>query len=101
MIPPPIILRVNQVSLAEQIEPHRRILSIHGPVGDGKWQHKQAQAIEYIESGKFAYYLFKDNRAVRLVVGRTATGEKFLKSEAEGEVPAMLLQQPSLSPAIN
>jgi len=33
---------------------------------------------------------------VRLVVGRADDGEKFLKAEPDGEIPALLLQLPSI-----
>ena len=51
--------------------------------------------MDYIESGLFAYFLMEDSRAVRLVVGRTAVGEKFLKAEPDGETPDRLLRLPS------
>jgi len=88
----PIPLTVNQVSLAESSEPHRRVLSLHGDVGRaGQWLHTQEQAIDYIESRFFSYFLRHNGRAVRVVVGRTAAGEKFLKGETDGEIPSTLL----------
>ena len=90
---------VNQVLLVEYDEPHRRISSIRGPVGKGEWHHTQTQAMEYIETRKFYYYIVKDGRPVRLVVGRTAAGKTFLKSELDGDIPTLLLQLPSTCPA--
>ena len=89
---------VNQVTLLEHDEPHRRIQSIHGPVGQGEWHHTQTQAIEYIERRIFSYYIAKDGRPVRLVVGRSAAGETFLKSNQDGDIPTLLLQLPSNFP---
>jgi hypothetical protein len=91
----PVTLLVNQVSLIGNAEPHRRIQLISGPVGQQAWHHTQEQAIEYIESRLFSYYLVKDSRAVRLIVGQTAAGEKFLKAEPDGDTPDLLLQLPS------
>jgi hypothetical protein len=91
----PVILNVHQVTLAEHVEPHRRVRVLHGRSGQRDWRHTQQQAMDYIESGLFAYFLLEDSRAVRLVVGRTAIGEKFLKAEPDGETPDRLLRLPS------
>ena len=92
---------VNQVSLVEHDEPHQRISSIRGPVGKGEWHHTQTQAIENIEARMFYYYIVKDGRPVRLVVGQTAECEKFIKSEIDGDIPMQLLQLPSTFPTTN
>lgn len=94
----PVTLNVNRVCLAAHPEPHRRVHTIHGCTGDLEWQHTQRQAIEYLEAGMFAYYLQHGTRAVPLVVGRTATGEKFLKAAPDGETPALLLQLLAATP---
>ena len=82
-------------------DPCRRVSSIHGPAGKGAWHHTQEQAIDYIESLLFSYYLVKDRRAVPLVVGQNAAGEKFLKAESDGNIPTLLLQLPSMLPDAN
>ena len=92
----PITLIIDHVSVAEFGEPHRRIQSVSGFVGEVEWNHTQAQAIKHIEGLLFSYYLFKDARPVRLVVGRTAAGEKFLKTTRDGEIPELLMQLPSI-----
>jgi hypothetical protein len=92
----PITLKVNKVCLVENVSPQRRVRSIHGRNGQGKWQHTQEQAIEFIENRLFSYYLINDERPVHLVVGQALTGEKFLKAEPDGDIPALLLQLPSI-----
>jgi hypothetical protein len=90
-------MKVNEVWLMAHPQPHRRIRSIRGSDGQITWQHTQEQAVEYLQKGLFAYYLLHDARAVRLVVGRTAEGESFLKAEPDGESPDLLLQLPAAS----
>jgi hypothetical protein len=90
----PVSLKVEQISLAEAAGPHRRVSVIYGCVREIEWQHTHEQAIEYIENRLFAYHVLHHDRAVRLVVDRTVAGEKFLKTELDGEVPALLLQLP-------
>jgi len=92
----PITLIIDQVSVAEFGEPHRRIQAVGGLVGEAEWNHTQAQAIEHIEGLLFSYYLFKDASPVRLVVGMTAAGEKFLKTTRDGDIPELLMQLPSI-----
>ena len=94
-----LTLKVSQVSLAEHGEPHRRLRAIHGSAGRGEWQHTQEQAIDYLENCLFNYYLLQDARAIRLTVGQTAAGEKFLKTEKDDHVSALLLQLPVI-PAV-
>ena len=87
-----LLLKVDHVSLLDHPEPQRRILAVHGKYGrDGEWRHTHEQAIEYIEKRMFSYYVNQDTRAVRLVVGRTPTGGKFLKSELDADEPRLLL----------
>ncbi len=88
----PVVLNVNQVSLIEHHQPHRRLRTIHGRVGRNPWQHTHEQALEYIQGGLFSYYLLHNGRAVRLVIGQTSDGEKFLKAELDGDIPTLLLQ---------
>jgi len=90
----PVTLKVEQISLAGPAGPHRRVSAIHGCVRQIDWHHTHAQAIEYLENRLFTYYLLHHARAVRLVVDRTVAGEKFLKTELDGEVPVLLLQLP-------
>lgn len=90
----PVTLKVEQISLAGPDGPHRRVSAIHGCVRQIEWQHTHAQAIEYLEHRLFTYYVLHQARAVRLVVDRTVAGEKFLKTELDGELPVLLLQLP-------
>lgn len=79
-------------------ELQQRLHTLHGREGEFSWFHTQRQAIEHIESRVINYFLFHNARPVRLTVGRTATGEKFLKTELDGDTPALLLQLPIITP---
>lgn len=91
-------LMVNQVSRTGDDLAHRRVQAIHGTNGEMVWQHTQEQAIENIAKKLFSYYLFENGRAVRLIVGRTAASETFLKAETDDDFPAQLLNLPSILP---
>jgi len=47
--------------------------------------------IQSIEQEQFCYYVKKDARALKLEVGRTPNGTKFLKTQADGDQPQLLL----------
>jgi len=93
-----ILLKVSWVDKADQPEVHRRIRRIGGSSRELQWNHTREQAIEYIERGQFAYYVEKDARALELGVGRTADGNKYLKTEADGEPSQLLLDLPPMPP---
>lgn len=95
-----ILLQVNWVDQCDQPEPHRRIRHIGGISNQLEWKHSQAQAIEGIEQGEFVYYVEKDGRVGRLMVGQTAEGWKYLTLRPEGGPPQLLLEMPKFpSPA--
>ena len=94
-----MLLKVQWVDKANAAEPHLRIRVIGGVSGELPWKHTQAQAIESIERGLFAYYVEKDAHATRLDVGRTASGEKFLTTRANGGISQTLLDLPAFPAA--
>ena len=73
-----ILLRVQWVDQSDHPEPYQRIRRIGGVSRDLQWKYTQQEAIESIERGLCAYYVKKGSLAVRLVVGRTADGRKYL-----------------------
>ena len=70
-----IILKVNWVEKSDEPSPSQRIRRIGGISNQIHWRHTQAQAIDSIEHGMFAYYIDKDSQALKLDVGVTAEGK--------------------------
>jgi len=89
-----ILLKVKWVDQTEAREPYLRIRQIGGDSGELQWKHTHEQAIQSIEGGIFHYYVERDARALKLEVGRTAEGCKFLKTSADVEYPQLLLNLP-------
>ena len=86
-----ILLEVQWVDQSNQPEPRQRIRHIGGDSGQFQWQHSEAQAIEFIERGQFAYYVKKDAGALNLGIGRTADGGKYLTIPAnDGQLQVLL-----------
>lgn len=73
-----------------------RIAAVGGVNSDGKrWKITTREAISQIENGKYAFFVEKPNRRVDIVIARTATGEKYLKSTTDKEQPDDLLSLPN------
>jgi predicted Rossmann fold nucleotide-binding protein DprA/Smf involved in DNA uptake len=89
-----IVLEVNWIDQSEHSDPHQCLRHIGGMAKEFQWKHSHTQAIQFIERRLFHYYVEKDGRALKLEVARTANGCKFLKTAADGEYPALLLNLP-------
>jgi hypothetical protein len=86
-----ILLKVKWIDKSDHPELHQRVGHIGGSSREFQWQHTQAQAIESIERGEFAYYVIKDVRALKLDVALTADGKKYLTIQAGNGHPQLPL----------
>ena len=87
-------LEVQCINKTDRYSAHDRIHSIGGLIGTYRWKHEQQQAIKWIEDGTFAYFVNKGGHEVKVVVAVAASGNKYLKTEADGEQPNNLLSLP-------
>lgn len=86
---------VKCINKSDRFNPHERILFIGGLNADGtRWKLSQQDAIKGIEEGKWAFYVSKNGKSVWVVVAVSAQGNKYLKTEADGEQPNNLLSLP-------
>lgn len=86
---------VGCINKSDRMSPYERIVSIGGANPDGsRWKMSQEAAISAIENGTYQFYVSVKGQSVWVVVAKSANGNKYLKTEADGEQPNNLLSLP-------
>jgi len=88
-----ILLKVNWIDRAS--DEQDLIKAIGGSSGELQWSHTEEQAIQSIEHRTFEYYIEQAGQSLRLEVGLADDGHKFLKTQADRDIPQHLLKLPS------
>lgn len=74
---------------------HERISHVGGVNVDGtRWKLTLDGAIEGVESGKWKFYVSVNGQSVWVFVSTSASGNKYLKTQNDGEQPNNLLSLP-------
>lgn len=88
-------VEIKCINKNDRYDPHERIKNVGGVNGDGtRWRLSQEEAIAGIEAGKWSFYVLQLGSIVRVIVATSRYGNKYLKTEADGEQPNNLLSLP-------
>ena len=91
----PARVQIQCVTKSDRYNPHERILGIGGSNQDGtKWYLTQENAIQYIEAGTYQFYVRVAYHEANVVVAVSQYGNKYIKTEADGDHPNNLLSLP-------
>ena len=86
------------INKSDPTDPHERIVSIGGRNSDGiAWKLSQPEAIQGIETGKWEFFVRRGGTTANVVVAVSRYGNRYLKTQADGEQPDNLLSLPECS----
>ena len=89
-------IQVRCINQSDRPNPDERILFIGGTSADGSlWKLSQQEAIAEMECGRWRFFVGRPGQdSVWLVVAVSPLGNKYVKTEADGEQPNHLLSLP-------
>ncbi len=85
--------QITCINKDDRYDPYERITHIGG-YGSKRWKVSQQEAIKMIERGEWRFYVSVNGRSVWVIVAESRFGNKYLKTEADGDEPNNLLSLP-------
>jgi hypothetical protein len=87
--------KVTCINKSDRQDIHERIAHIGGINADGtRWKLTEDEAIKGIENGTWTFYVSINAQTVNVVIAKSSSGRKYLKTEADGTTTNNLLSLP-------
>ena len=88
-------IRIMCINKLDRYNAHERISFVGGINADGtRWRLSQPDAVAGVESGKYQFWVSVNGQSVWVRVATSAYGNKYLKTENDGDQPDNLLSLP-------
>lgn len=86
--------QVRCINKNDRYSAHERIKNIGGFDNGQRWKITEDRAIAGIESGEWKFFVSVDGQSVWVIVAISRFGNKYLKTQNDGEQPDNLLSLP-------
>lgn len=88
-------VQITCIKKSDRQSAHERIQQVGGVNPDGtRWWLPLDQAIAGVERGEWSFYVSVNGTSVWVIVAISASGNKYLKTQNDGEQPNNLLSLP-------
>ncbi|MGB8644454.1 MAG: DUF3892 domain-containing protein [Anaerolineae bacterium] len=87
-------LQIMCVNKVDRQNPHERITRVGGVKGGARWTHTQLEAIQNIDNRTHEYFVLVKGNETKVIVARSAAGNKYLRTEADSTIVDNLLSLP-------
>lgn len=85
--------QIQCINKTNRYSAHDRISHVGG-ANPTRWKLTQEQAIQAIEAGAWQFYVSVNGNSAWVIVAISAAGNKYLKTQNDGEQPNNLLSLP-------
>lgn len=88
-------VQITCINKSDRDNPYERITHVGGTNQNGtRWRLTQESAIAGIEDGTWRFFVSVGGKSVWVIVATSRHGNKYLKTESDGEEPNNLLSLP-------